>query len=116
MEIGQRQHLSSSQDGGSDGRSSLPEALTSGVDPARILAETATQRFIPPRQAGESLENIHQPRVLCLGVAGMDQLAYVEAHPQPDEKVRTRQLLRRGGGNAANTATALARLGYRSSL
>ena len=49
--------------------------------------------------------------IVCLGVAGEDFLAYVDGFPAPDGKVRTTRSAVAGGGNAANTATAIARLG-----
>eukprot|EP00040_Diaphanoeca_grandis_P043992 m.10968 g.10968 ORF g.10968 m.10968 type:complete len:464 (+) comp8571_c0_seq1:212-1603(+) len=67
-------------------------------------------------------KNLRHPdrngRVLALGGCGIDILAYVDAHPLPDAKIRTNSegVLYRGGGNAANTATALARLGVSVSL
>jgi len=83
------------------------------VDPAKILAELATQRFA--QRAGVAAAAA-PPRIVCLGVASIDLLAYVSSHPKPDDKLRTEKLLTRGGGNAANTATALARLGIPVSL
>ena len=57
------------------------------------------------------------PKVLCLGACVLDTLAYVKQHLAPDTKVRTTQrLVHAGGGNAANTATALSRLGVPVSL
>lgn len=49
--------------------------------------------------------------IVCLGVAGLDMLGYVGRFPSPDEKVRTTRAVTAGGGNAANTAVAIARLG-----
>lgn len=49
-----------------------------------------------------------------MGAVGLDFLAQVDAFPLPDSKVRTRSATHQGGGNAANTAVALARLGCRS--
>ena len=54
--------------------------------------------------------------IVCLGIAGQDMLGYVREYPCPDDKVRTTRSLLAGGGNAANTATAIARLGSHASL
>ncbi|PXF47315.1 Ribokinase [Gracilariopsis chorda] len=55
-------------------------------------------------------------RVLSLGLAAVDLLARVPAFPRPDEKIRTTALDVLGGGNAANTLTALRRLGVPCAL
>lgn len=55
-------------------------------------------------------------RVLGLGMAGIDILAGVDAFPKPDEKVRTTSVSVLGGGNTANTLTAVRRLGVSCSL
>lgn len=44
-------------------------------------------------------------RVLSLGVAAVDLLAFVARFPLPDDKVRTTDFKVSGGGNAGNTAT-----------
>lgn len=51
------------------------------------------------------------PHIVVVGAAGVDFLASVARFPSPDEKMRTIQFHTVGGGNGANTATALARLG-----
>lgn len=48
--------------------------------------------------------------VLVIGACGMDRLLSVSHYPSPDAKVRTTVYNEVGGGNAANTATAMARL------
>lgn len=48
--------------------------------------------------------------ILCFGIASVDYIATVDHIPQPDEKMRSSSLVVSGGGNAANTACALARL------
>ena len=53
-----------------------------------------------------------EKRILCVGSAGVDFVALVSKFPQPDEKIRSSELLVEGGGNAANTACAIGRLGY----
>ena len=49
--------------------------------------------------------------VLGLGAAGVDYNAMVERYPSPDDKIRVLAAVQSGGGNCANTLTALARLG-----
>ena len=50
--------------------------------------------------------------ILVMGALGLDRLLTVESFPQPDSKVRTTAYSQVGGGNAANTAEAMARLGF----
>ena len=56
--------------------------------------------------------NTHkQPCLLSVGIAAMDFFATVPHFPEPDgKKMQSTQLLCEGGGNAANTACAMARL------
>jgi sugar/nucleoside kinase (ribokinase family) len=62
------------------------------------------------------LHRTDKPVVLGLGATAIDYLATVEKFPQPDEKIRSRSFTIQGGGNVANTLTALARLGIASRL
>lgn len=55
-------------------------------------------------------------RVLGLGACGMDLIAAVPHFPAPDEKLRTTSTLFSGGGNVANSLTALRRLGVSTTL
>ena len=45
-----------------------------------------------------------------MGACGIDQLAVVQKYPDRDEKIRATSFSTQGGGNAANTATAISRL------
>ena len=45
-----------------------------------------------------------------MGACGIDQLAVVQKYPDRDEKIRATSFATQGGGNAANTATAISRL------
>jgi sugar/nucleoside kinase (ribokinase family) len=51
------------------------------------------------------------PRILSVGLAAVDFVAQVPHFPSPDEKMRSTVLTIEGGGNAANTACAIGRLG-----
>eukprot|EP00624_Nannochloropsis_granulata_P002431 evm.model.NODE_2219_length_28325_cov_37.384148.5 len=51
-----------------------------------------------------------------MGVTGIDLLAYVDAYPAPDSKIRTSDFKVKGGGNAGNTLTALSRLGVHAEI
>ena len=53
----------------------------------------------------------HGPRVLVSGSAVMDFVFHLDAMPDRPEKYRSRDAAICGGGNAANAAVALARLG-----
>ena len=50
-------------------------------------------------------------RVLCAGIATLDQVFRVDPMPSRAEKYRARDLAVTGGGTAANAAVAIARLG-----
>ena len=50
-------------------------------------------------------------KVLCCGIATLDTIATLDEYPSPDTKVRSNTLHHYGGGNAANTAVAMSRLG-----
>ena len=49
--------------------------------------------------------------VLGVGVVAVDDLYFVDQHPQPDTKQRIAGKRRQGGGNAATAMVAAARLG-----
>lgn len=50
------------------------------------------------------------PKILSVGLSAVDFVATVDHFPEPDEKMRSSSLLVEGGGNAANTACAMAGL------
>jgi sugar/nucleoside kinase (ribokinase family) len=50
------------------------------------------------------------PKILSVGLSAVDFVATVDHYPEPDEKMRSSSLLVEGGGNAANTACAIAGL------
>jgi len=54
--------------------------------------------------------------VLIFGISCLDSVALVDHFPQPDEKLITTSLTICGGGNAANTATCVSRLGIKLKL
>jgi sugar/nucleoside kinase (ribokinase family) len=58
----------------------------------------------------------HKQVVLVIGACGLDRLLTVPAYPTADDKVRTTAYHEIGGGNAANTATAIALLSGASFL
>jgi sulfofructose kinase len=49
--------------------------------------------------------------ILCAGIAVLDEVFRVSAFPMPDTKVQASEFISIGGGNAANAAVAIARLG-----
>lgn len=51
-------------------------------------------------------------RILVVGVATVDVVAYVDHFPEENSKVRASKREVRRGGNAANTAVVLSRLGH----
>jgi pfkB family carbohydrate kinase len=50
-------------------------------------------------------------RILCAGIVVLDELFSVKDFPPPDGKVEASAYLTIGGGNAANAAITIARLG-----
>jgi sugar/nucleoside kinase (ribokinase family) len=55
--------------------------------------------------------NFPNRKILCVGIATLDTIATLDEFPLPDSKVRSKSLVHFGGGNAANTAVAISRLG-----
>jgi sulfofructose kinase len=55
-------------------------------------------------------------RILCAGIATLDQIFSLEAMPARSEKYRARDLVVTSGGTAANGAVAIARLGGEACL
>lgn len=53
--------------------------------------------------------------VLGWGAVAIDDLIYVDHHPEPDSKIAVRDELRQGGGLTATALVAVARLGGRAS-
>jgi Sugar kinases, ribokinase family len=54
----------------------------------------------------------HRRRILCVGICTLDTIATLDEFPSPNSKVRSNSpLCHFGGGNAANTAVAISRLG-----
>jgi sulfofructose kinase len=49
--------------------------------------------------------------ILCAGIAVLDEVFRVSTFPAPDTKVQASEFITIGGGNAANAAVAIARLG-----
>lgn len=51
-------------------------------------------------------------RILLVGTATLDLVFELDHHPAPDEEMRARSLRTCRGGNAANTAVVLSRMGH----
>jgi sulfofructose kinase len=56
------------------------------------------------------------PLVLCVGMAVLDLMFRVDRFPTPGTKAMAREFFVTGGGNAANAAIAIARLGGRAAF
>ena len=52
-----------------------------------------------------------RPRILCTGIAVLDEVFRLDEFPRADAKVEAAEFLAVGGGCAANAAVAIARLG-----
>jgi sulfofructose kinase len=68
---------------------------------------------MPKRGFVSSTEPARVPTVLCVGVAVLDEIFRVESFPGPDVKTKAHEFMAITGGNAANAAIAIARLGGR---
>jgi sulfofructose kinase len=55
-------------------------------------------------------------QVVCVGVITMDTIALVDKYPSEDERVLAEEIARGGGGPAAVSAVALARLGIATAI
>ncbi|CAN2223725.1 RbsK Sugar kinases, ribokinase family [Candidatus Nanopelagicaceae bacterium] len=55
-------------------------------------------------------------QVVCIGVITMDTIALVDKYPSEDERVLAQEIARGGGGPAAVSAVALARLGISTAI
>lgn len=55
-------------------------------------------------------------QVVCVGVITMDTIALVDKYPSADERVVAQEIARGGGGPAAVSAVALARLGISTAI
>jgi sulfofructose kinase len=53
------------------------------------------------------------PHILCAGMAVLDEVFHVREFPLPDTKAEATDFFAVGGGNAANAAVTIARLGAR---
>ncbi len=55
-------------------------------------------------------------KILCCGIVTLDIVNHVPHYPAEDEELRATKQQRRSGGNAANTAIVLGRLGHEAAL
>jgi sugar/nucleoside kinase (ribokinase family) len=62
-------------------------------------------------RAGERKPAFRRPRILCTGIAVLDQVFRVAAFPERDAKTRALEFISVVGGGAANAAIAIVRLG-----
>lgn len=62
-------------------------------------------------RAGEPTRTPRRPRILCTGIAVLDEVFRLAAFPVRDEKIRALDFVSVVGGGAANAAIAIARLG-----
>jgi len=69
----------------------------------RPSSHTLTKMIFGPNNNDEDV-------ILVVGSCGLDRLLTVDKYPDPDAKVRTEAYHEVGGGNAANTASAMALL------
>lgn len=67
--------------------------------------------FMVDHRAVEAITMPAKSKILCCGISTLDTIATLEEFPSPDTKVRSKSLQNFGGGNAANTAVTISRLG-----
>src|SRR6266542_5991149 len=60
--------------------------------------------------------NRYGPRILCTGIAVLDEIFRVDEFPEPDGKAQAIDFMTVGGGCDANAAIAVARLGGNASF
>ena len=88
-------------------------ATTKGTTNAQSWTPTQVANQQQPRNEEERVHRHDNPKpvvVVSVGVAAIDYVATVDQFPKPDAKIRSTSLVVQGGGNAANTASALGRL------
>ncbi len=68
------------------------------------------------KRAGDEPEMSRRPpaRVICVGVATLDQIFRIDRLPVPPAKIQAQEFIVTGGGMAANAAVTVARLGGRA--
>ena len=69
-----------------------------------------------PGSSTGTCANRSSPRILCAGIAVLDEIFRVDEFPAADAKVQATEFLAVGGGCAANAAVAVARLGGQASF
>ncbi|CAL4917079.1 unnamed protein product [Urochloa decumbens] len=100
----------------------LPNPSSPLPSPLRHRLCSSSSSSYPAAVGGFLLRSGHRPGpprlhaadscvVLGCGLVTLDYLATVDAYPRPDDKIRTGELQKSGGGNAGNALTAAARLG-----
>ncbi|CAE7435239.1 Khk, partial [Symbiodinium microadriaticum] len=80
------------------------------------LTAEESPTYITPALTWKTQKVAAASEVVVCGLACMDLAQQLEAFPEADAKVRAVQTAWCGGGNAANTAAALARLGSHTRL
>jgi sugar/nucleoside kinase (ribokinase family) len=92
----------------------LSRAWPSYPRPFRSTTKGETTSTIQHRKTQINVDMSQQNRkekvVLIVGACGLDRLLSLSSYPVADAKVRTRTYHEQGGGNAANTASAMGRL------
>ena len=90
---------------------------TSNIKSSNILdnenSEMQTTSSVPNIESSSSKPFA---TILGLGANALDIIAYVDKYPNPDDKIRTNQLIYTSGGNAGNTLTCTSRLNILSKL
>lgn len=64
----------------------------------------------PSSQSAANEDGTLHFTLLGQGAAGIDYIAILDSYPSPDDKVRVKEATQAGGGNVANTLTAVSRL------
>lgn len=88
-------------------------ALLTEESPTYIASAFSWNGCAVPKKSASppSLSDRRAPVVVACGLACLDLAQHVECFPDPDAKIRSKETRWLGGGNAANTACALSKLG-----
>jgi len=86
-------------------------ALLAEESPTYIASAFSWDSGTVPNSSSPSSLSDRAPIVIACGLACLDLVQQVKCFPDPDAKIRSKDTKWLGGGNAANTACALSKLG-----
>jgi sulfofructose kinase len=81
-----------------------------------VASDSACSGEVASGSPTRTCANKPSPRILCAGIAVLDEIFRVDEFPPADGKAQASEFVAVGGGCAANAAVAIARLGGRASF